>query len=412
MKCKRLTTKQKDILFATLIGVIGLTIMLLLCTYYSIRNNSFSDFFSLLRKLDAYHYNYITNYGYDLSSTKVDMDMRSKGLYNGMAVWAFFPLYPLLVSILKTITFGLIDTYFLGVFLSTVFMGVMVYFLIQFFREKNIKINYILLSALFVFNTFFMFYFNFYTEAIYMMIVAIFLYLCEKKKFFASGITLAFLSATRVTGAFFVFYLLYKIYNEIQIENKQLNKIKTFFAKIWQIIKNPYYLASLSVSLIGLAIFILVLAKVYNLSPLAFLDTQVGWGKQNKLPGYYIIYSLIYGIDSQRIIAVFLIISIIFCIYLMVKEKKYFIPIFTLLYIIFITISSINSADRYLWDFLLLTIEFYSLLMNKQENYIKANNTKKKTIWNIFIVMTILIVVTICVIAVVEVLFKGTLLFC
>lgn len=411
MKQSKLTIKQKDIIYSVLIGIIGLSIMLITCLIYSSINNSFGNFFEVIQKLDANHYKLIVDMGYNYSSTAVYTANLSVCLWNGMSVCAFFPLYPLIIKIISIITFGIIDPYLIGLIISTICMSEMIYFLIQFLRLKNVKINYFIISILFVFNTFFMFYFNFYTEAIYMMIIAIFLYLCEKKKFFSCGICLALLSATRVTGVFFAFYLFYKIYINIEMDTNNLNKFQIFLRKIWQILKTPYYLASLSISFLGLALFIISLNKIFGLSPLAFLDAQVGWGKQNKLPFYYIFNSLFFGDVSSKMIALFMIAGLVFCIYLILKEKKYFIPLFIIFYILSITMSSITSADRYLWDLLLLTIEFYSLFMNKTKEYKVNNNTVKLKVLNTILYSTLTLVVTFCIVAFINSLIFNNYLF-
>lgn len=388
--------KQTDKMMSTLIAVIGLIAVLMFCFVVNAINHDFSDLYAPIHRFDAYHYETITNSGYNHSGTYVGMSPESYGMWNGMSVWAFFPLVPFCVKLLNLATFGLIDNFVLAVMLSTVCMGIMVYYLIRFLRLKNVEINYFLIAILFVFNSFFLLYFNFYTEAMFMMLIAIFLNLCEEKNFLASGFVLALLTATRVTGVFFIFYLFYKIYQQIKLENTEIkNKFLLFCKKVFKILKNPYYLASLTVSFLGLAIFIIILRCGFGLSPLAFLDAQVGWGKKNSFFVYYILqgFTTLFSYCNSFFASTFVVLSIIFCFYLIFKQKQYFVPIFMLIYIAFITTSSVVSADRYIWDMLLLSIELYKLIV---ECFNPKTQTKRKKAFGI---TSISLVLVFCIIA-------------
>ena len=375
------TNKKIDIIVSSLISLASFCFIIVLCVIINITTSG-SDFFSPIYRFDSYYYNYIVLYGYNCSGIYWSYNPTVFGMYNGMSVWPFFPLLPLCVKILNILTFNRVSIILLALIFSSVCMGVMFYFIIQFFRLKKVSINYFILSVLFIFNTFYIFYFNFYTEALFMMLVSIFLVLSEKKYYFASGFVLALISATRVTGIIFVFYLFYKIYLEIEVDSK----MNIFFKKILKIIKSPYYFSSISISLLGLAFFIIYLSKCWDLSPLAFIDAQLGWGKENK---FFVIH-IINGFKnlSHFSSSIFTILSIVFCLYLIMKEKKYFVPILMLLYIIFISTSSIASVDRYIWGVLLLSIELYTILMRRYD-------TKNAGNYNFFVVLPIYLVVVI-----------------
>lgn len=388
--------KQTDKMMSTLIAIIGLIAVLIFCFVCNSINRDFSDLYAPIRRFDVFYYEKIAEAGYNISGTYFEGSPDVYGMWNGMSVWAFFPLVPLCVKLLNILTFGLIDNFILAVMLSTVCMGVMIYFLIRFLRLKKVEINYFLIAVLFVFNTYFLLYFNFYTEAMFMMLIAIFLYLCEEKKFLSSGIVLAFLTATRVTGVFFIFYLFYKIYQQIDLKNMApKNKFAIFFKKVFNILKNPYYFASLIVSFLGLAAFIIILKCCFNLSPLAFVDAQVGWGKTNTFFAYNIFvgFTTLFNYYNSFFASTFVVLNIIFCFYLIFKQKQYFVPIFMLCYIVFITSSSVISADRYIWDMLLLSIEFYKLIV---ECFNPKTQTKQKKAFGI---LSISLVLLFCVVA-------------
>lgn len=383
--------KQTDKMMSTLIAIIGLIAVLIFCFVANAINQDFADLYAPIRRFDVFYYEKIAEAGYNFSGTNIEVSPYVYRMWNGMSVWAFFPLVPFCVKLLNILTFGLIDSFVLAVMLSTVCMGVMIYFLIRFLRLKKVEINYFLLTVLFVFNTYFLLYFNFYTEAMFMMLIAIFLYLCEEKKFLSSGIVLAFLTATRVTGVFFIFYLFYKIYQQIDLKaTESKNKFTIFCKKVFNILKNPYYFASLIVSFLGLAAFIIVLKCCFNLSPLAFVDAQVGWGKTNTFFAYNIFvgFTTLFNYYNSFFASTFVVLNIIFCFYLIFKQKQYFVPIFMLCYIVFITSSSVVSADRYIWDMLLLSIEFYKLIV---ECFNPKTQTKRKKVFGITAVSLVLV---------------------
>lgn len=381
---------------STLIAIIGLISVLAFCFVVNAITQNFDDLYAPIRRFDVFYYEKIAESGYNHSGIYSQASPEVYGMWNGMSVWAFFPLMPFCVKLLSILTFNLIDSYVLAIMLSTACMGVMLYYLIRFLRLKQVKINYFLIAVLFVFNTYFLFYFNFYTEAMFMMLIAIFLNLCEEKRFLASGIVLAFMTATRVTGVFFIFYLFYKIYQQLEIVGSPKNKFVIFCKKVFCILKNPYYLASLIVSFLGLAAFIIILKCCFNLSPLAFVDAQVGWGKTNTFFAYNIFvgFTTLFSYYNSFFASVFVVLSIGFCFYLIFKQKQYFVPIFMLCYIVFLTSSSVVSADRYIFDMLLLTIEFYKLLV---ECFAPANiqNKRKKA----FGITAVSIVLLFCVVA-------------
>lgn len=369
------TDKRKDLLATSTIILVAFFIIILICMIESIKKGDFSNFFGCLKVYDAYYYENIAENGYGTSGDYIQTSPDVQGMFNGMATWAFFPLMPMLVGLLHFVTFGLIDYFALGVMCSFVFMFFALYNLIKFLRKKGITINYLIIAILFVFNSYFIIYFNFYTEALFMMILTLFLNYCEDKKFVLAGIMLGILTAVRITGVFFVIYLFVKIYQEVNGENKFT--IKTFFKNIWSIIKQPKYLFSLAISVFGLGCFVVILRYVYGLSPLAFMDVQMAWGKEYGFLILNIIEGFAYN-NNKFINAIFCIIAIGFCIYLMIAKKRFLNSSIILLFIVFSSSTSLNSIDRYVLGMLLLTIELYEICVRNIEMKAISSPTKFK----------------------------------
>ncbi len=373
-RIKLLSDKSKDKLYAALAVIVSLIVMLIGYTIAYIMRGGEGDFFT--KVYDAYYYEWIAKYGYNESGIWTCSSPNVDRMFNGKSVWAFFPLVPLIVKILHTLTFGVFSYMAIATFFSTVCMGFALYFIIQFLRKRNIKINYLLVSIIFLANTFFAYYFTFYTEAFFMCILALFLNFCEEKRWILSGVCLALLTATRVTGVVFIVYMFCKMFTALKVV-KQNGKCD-FWATIFNFFKNPTCILAICISPLGIVLFMLALKYVWGLSPIAFLDAQAGWGdgKVNKCIFVRLWQGFTGGLGSNKFFnACFVVLSIWLCVYLIVKKKRYLTPILMGVFIVYTGQSSLASLSRYVLAMLLLSIEFYELA------YDTLSEKSKKSRW-------------------------------
>ena len=117
---------------------------------------------------------------------------------------AFYPLFPLLVSVLSILTFGQVDVLFLVLFLNTVCLWFALAALIKITRVLLGDKHTYLVVALFITSPAAIFMHMFYTEALFTAI-GLWAYLFALRKQWAyMGVTLAVLTATRIPSLLFV----------------------------------------------------------------------------------------------------------------------------------------------------------------------------------------------------------------
>jgi len=287
-----------------------------------------------------------------------------------MANWAFFPLLPYIVKFLNIITFDLISIPVLSFIFSTICYILFIYNLIKYLKEKNIRVNYPLLFMIFILNSIIMFFYTLYTESLTMLLIILFLRLCDKKKYIMSGLICSLLTFAKVQGCIWCIYLFVKIFQECY--KKENSLLKSFFSTIINIIKNPSLLFAIVISPLGLFLFMTIL-YISGLSPLAFIHIQTSWGKKTGLFLYIILKGLIEA--NHFFQSLFAVIFLIFSI-ILIKRKKFLNASIILLYIIIACSSSVASISRYILGSVIFPIELYCLLLEDYENIKKSSKEK------------------------------------
>lgn len=362
--------KWKDLLNSFFLVSIGFIILVLVnsISYFAGANSSI-NIFKQIFVLDSYWYQSIIDHGYMKHAIGDPLnDVFVEGGIDGMSNWAFFPLFPLVIKILLTITFNLISIEIIAFVFTFVCYVFMIYNVVQYLRDKNIMVNYFHLFLLFVLSSVMMLFFSLYTETLTMLLIILLIRACDKKKFLLGGIICALLSSIKVQGCFWCIYLFIKIYQESLAKGK--NVFYTFFLTIKEIIKNPIYFLSLCISPLGLFIFFVTL-KAFDLSILSFVHAQSGWGKES---GFFIT-TIIESLFGTKIFEAFAaILFLVFALYLLFT-KKYLSFTMLALYILSSTTSSVNSVNRYVLGSVIFSLEFY-LLLDKIKEKRKTKETK------------------------------------
>lgn len=186
-------------------------------------NRSFSF---LMNEWDAKKYVYIIDHGYTFP---LDTDPQAN--------WAFFPLYSLVCMALKFVTFGVVDTYWIGMIVSNLCIFTGAFYAVKIVRMLGLAqgvsvagtVDAVaekpgnrasqmfydegLLVAVFMLAGPYSFYCSsVYTEAMFIMFIVLFFYCAMKKKFMLAGIMAALASGTRIVGCTLVFALLVEMY--------------------------------------------------------------------------------------------------------------------------------------------------------------------------------------------------------
>lgn len=358
--------KKKELLNCLIIVLVAFFAMIVINSItYAFADEGKFNIFNKIFRYDAYWYESIINDGYSMNQKPVT------GGQNGMTNWAFFPLLPLIMKILDIFTFSVFSIPFLSFMFSTTCYVFFLYNIIQYLKEKNIKISYPILISVFVLNSIIMFFYTLYTESLTMLLIIFLLRVCERKKFLLSGFLCMLLTFVKVQGCVWCIYLFIKLFQECY--KKESNVIKTFFSTVLNIMKNPVYLFSLAISPLGIMLFMLILYSS-GLSPFAFFHVQAAWQKEN---GFFL-FIILEGIVAGHINAFLAVFFLCFSGYL-IKKKKYLNATIILIYILLACSSSVFSTSRYILGTVVFPFELYCVILNSF-NRIKEIPANKNSI--------------------------------
>lgn len=220
------------------------------------------DFFASMCKWDCQWYLTIINDGYDLHTRA------SPKIWKGLANWAFFPLYPIIVKMLVWVT-GF-SAVVIGVVLNQiiVLLSLMVFYLYLklFVDELNSRFGVVLLA----FSPFSVYFSSLYTEALFLLLSLLSFYFMRTNRLLLSAICGGFLSATRPIGVMF----------SLPFFGHQVLHTKLTVKSAIKIILLSF------ISISGLLIYMFYL-HIHVGDFLAFQHIQKGWGR--------------HGIDTQNL---------------------------------------------------------------------------------------------------------------
>lgn len=180
------------------------------------------NFLNSLGQSDSQWYLKIATAGYPKNPSDVYFQ-GYKGSWE-VLIYAFFPLYPIILYLFNFLFKNIELTAFVVANLLMILNFFSLYFVISKLFKPDLAFKTIFLIFTFPFSIFFRSYF---TEGLYLFLLVWFSYFLIKKKFLLSAFFLGFLNITRGNGLFLNFMLLYYII--IGIQNKYSLK-KAFLA--------------------------------------------------------------------------------------------------------------------------------------------------------------------------------------
>lgn len=133
--------------------------------------------------------------------------------------FAFFPLYPLLVKVLSFFLFG--HTLLAGLIISNVAFILFLYILknvVETQFGKKAAINTVITYLVFP-TTFFAV--SYYSESLFLLLVALALKLIQKKKIYLAAITVALTSLTRLIGVFLIIPIIFYVFKNLKKQTKK-----------------------------------------------------------------------------------------------------------------------------------------------------------------------------------------------
>lgn len=268
------------VIYCALIFIISRLIMLY---QYDVANmvlhNHHSDFFTTMCKWDCKWYVTIIQDGYDSHVRTYPK------VWRGLANWAFFPLYPLLVKLIVFIT--RMPLLVVGIILNQIFIFLSLLTFYRYLKLTQNEINSRFGVLLLGFSPFSIYFASLYTEATFLLLSLLSFYYLKTKRELFSVICGGLLSATRPVG--FIFGVVFGI-----------NRLRTDGFKIF----SPKVIVLGLISVSGLLLYMLYL-YIHTGDFLAFLHIQRGWGRKG-IDSHHFFHQLTRMIDDSHNFVLFI----------------------------------------------------------------------------------------------------------
>ena len=258
--------------------------------------NETGGFEHVFGRWDTEHYMDIVNNGYHLPQRA-----------DGMANWAFFPLFPLACRGVMLISGGNLSGFWSGIIVSNVCLFISSYFAVKLIRERGLTKgergpafsglagNGLLLAWFLMLAPLTIYFAVPYTESMFVMLIVLFFYSAQKELFPLAGIFAALAGATRSVGIVLVIPLIMAMYTSYRDETGSGN----IFKYIGSIFARPSRLFSILVVPAGLVGYMLYL--YYFLGDiLAFVHVQYAWRKEAFVPVVGVLKRYMFSLDEPH----------------------------------------------------------------------------------------------------------------
>ena len=258
--------------------------------------NEHGGFEHVFGRWDTEHYMDIINNGYHLPQRS-----------DGMANWAFFPLYPLAARGVMLISGGYLSAFWSGIIVSNICLFVASYFAVKLIRDRGLTgqergfvftglaKNGLLLAWFLMLAPFTVYYSAVYTEGLFVMLIVLFFYSCQKELFPLAGIFAALAGATRSVGIVLVIPLIMAMYTSYRQETGSGN----IFKYIGSIFARPSRLFSILVVPAGLVGYMLYLYNFLG-DMLAFVHVQYAWRHEEFVPVIGVLRKYLFSWDEPH----------------------------------------------------------------------------------------------------------------
>jgi hypothetical protein len=195
--------------------------------------------------------------------------------------WAFFPLFPLLVALVRLVT-GLptmVAATGLSIALSVVSARIAWPLL-----GRDIR-AYTLFSAFLLSGPFSIYFTTFYTEALFLFLTVCVFAALRDRRFLLAGILAGLLSATRIVGVFIVFAILFEM---VRAHREAGGTWRDFVPAVC---RRADWLLALAVAPLGLFIYMAYLHVLVG-DALAFAHVQRAWARPSGDPLTFLYFAL------------------------------------------------------------------------------------------------------------------------
>jgi len=195
--------------------------------------------------------------------------------------WAFFPLYPMLISLVRFLT---------GLPTMVAATGTSILLSIGAARiafpllGRDLR-AYVLFSAFLLCGPFSVYFTTFYTEVLFLFLTVCVFWALGERKFLLAGLFAAGLSATRIVGVFIVFAIL------IEVWRAHREAGGTWRDFVPAVLRRPDVVLAFALAPLGLFAYMLYLHVSIG-DALAFQHVQRAWGRPFGLPPVFVYNAL------------------------------------------------------------------------------------------------------------------------
>lgn len=342
-KLVRLYKENSDFNLASKIILLWLASRILfyaVAVLYSAFSGEGASFTELMNQWDCKRYQYIVDNGYTFP---MDTDPQAN--------WAFFPVYSIVCVILKTITFGAVGTYQIGMFVSNICIIIAGFFAVKLLDNKKGA----MLVPLLMFAGPYSFYFSgMMTESMFVMFIVLFFYFCRHRRYIPAGIMAAGASGTRIVGCILVFALLIEMYMDIVLKSDGeygKDTLKISFAGIKSfivsMIKTPKNIFAVMLCPLGIFSYMLYLYFFCG-DGWAFKSVQIAWRDEPMFPIIGVLWKTCTGQIEPRYTYMGWACIFILSVYVYMLYRKYYsMAVFGLITLLIPLCSHVMSTCRF-----------------------------------------------------------------
>ena len=355
------------ILFIMITSRIFMLIIMLIYNLYMGTDRSISF---LMNEWDAKRYQFMIDNGYTFP---LDTDPQAN--------WAFFPMYVIVCQFVRLVTFHMIDTYWVGMMVSNVCIFIAAFIAVKYIRiikenttrpaqdssrreritEAVRKDDGILIAVLMMWGPYTFYCSSTYTEALFILFIALFFYSAVKKKYVVAGLMAAFASATRIVGCILVFALLIELYMDMVPGRVSLKGIRTFAI---QMVKEPKRMLSVLLCPFG-AFAYMTFLRFFCGDVWAYKNVQIAWREDTYFPILGVMWKACTGQIEFRYTYMGWFCVAMFAVYgYMLYRRYYSMAVFGIISLLVPLTSHVMSTCRFTIGSYVVFIGVYDLLRN------------------------------------------------
>lgn len=283
--------------------------------------------------------------GYDMSP--------HKHVTGDAANWAFFPVFPKVVSIISN--FFQISPLTIALVLNNIFFLIGLYVLFLYVKREFDEKIAIITITLMSFSPYSLYFSVPYTESTFFLLLVLVFYFSTESKWIYAGIFAALLSGTRSIGVMIVFSIFIMAIKQYGFKSLILFRTDISYKILFTILITP----------LGLFLYMHYLYTITG-DALAFKHIQIAWGREVSNPLFILFEGLKNPFNSyEYYTAIATLLGLCLTFFLLYK-KRYAEFIFMLIAILIPLSTSLSTMPRYIFALFPMYLAF-SLIVSKYD---------------------------------------------